>query len=84
MKIIKLAYFVLIRTYNQIFGNMRAGYRDLFTFFSLLVLFTRHCNSNTYTMFIIIIDRKELKMKSVELNPGGKPKVDFVSFVSFV
>ena len=80
MKIIKLAYFVLIRTYNQIFGNMRAGYRDLFTLFSLLVLFTRHCNSNTYMMFIIIIDR----MKSVELNPGGKPKVDFVSFVSFV
>ena len=83
MKIIKLAYFVLIRTYNQIFGNMRAGYRDLFTLFSLLVLFIRHCNSSNYTMFIIIIDRKELKMKSVhaELNPGGKPKVDFVSFV---
>ena len=54
--------------------------RYLFTLFSLLVLFTRHCNSNTYTMFIIIIDRKELKMKSVhaELNPGGKPKVDVV------
>ena len=37
-------------------------------------------HSNNYTMFIII-NRKELKMKSVhaELNPGGKPKIDFVS-----
>ena len=36
---------------------------------------------NNYKMFIIIIDRKEVKMKSVhaELNPGGKPKIDFVS-----
>ena len=60
---------------------MRAGYRDLFTLFSLLVLFTRRCSSNNYTMFIIIIDRKELKMKFVhaKLNPGGKPKIDFVS-----
>ena len=37
------------------------------------------CNRNNYTMFIII-NRKELKMKSVhaELSTGGKPKIDFV------